>query len=150
MVVDRFIEIAHRIVWCTVATVDGKGRPRSRILHPIWEPADPLVGWIATRPSPLKAAHLARTPFVSCSYWDATHDVAIAECRAGWVEDQPTRDRIWRLFAEAPPPLGWDPHTAWPGGPEEMTLLRLDPWRLHVADLATLTERRPPLVWSGG
>ena len=24
-----FVEMAHRIVWCTVATVDSHGRPRS-------------------------------------------------------------------------------------------------------------------------
>ena len=32
-----FVEMAHRIVWATVATVDERGRPRSRVLHPIWE-----------------------------------------------------------------------------------------------------------------
>ena len=31
-----FVEMAHRIVWATVATVDGRGRPRGRILHPYW------------------------------------------------------------------------------------------------------------------
>jgi hypothetical protein len=36
-VAPAFVETAHRIVWCTVATVDGRGRPRTRILHPIWE-----------------------------------------------------------------------------------------------------------------
>jgi hypothetical protein len=151
MVVERFVDIAHRIVWCSVATVDRAGRPRTRILHPIWEPDGEggLRGWIATRPTPLKVSHLARSPFLSCSYWDATHDVAIAECRAEWVGDdeQPVKDRVWRLFADAPPPLGWDPHTAWPGGPVDMTLLRLTPWRLHVADLETLKKRTPPLTW---
>jgi hypothetical protein len=32
-----FVAMAHRIVWCTVATVDSQGRPRSRVMHPIWE-----------------------------------------------------------------------------------------------------------------
>ena len=35
-----FVDMAHSIVWCTVATVDRKGRPRSRVLHPIWEIED--------------------------------------------------------------------------------------------------------------
>jgi hypothetical protein len=49
---DAFATIAHRIVWCTVATVDRRGRPRSRILHPYWERADDgLVGWITTEGS---------------------------------------------------------------------------------------------------
>lgn len=32
-----FVEVAHGIVWCTIATVDPLGRPRSRVMHPIWE-----------------------------------------------------------------------------------------------------------------
>ncbi|MDT7578039.1 MAG: hypothetical protein QOH17_4372, partial [Pseudonocardiales bacterium] len=32
-----FVEIAHRIVWCTLATVDGPDRPRSRLVHPVWQ-----------------------------------------------------------------------------------------------------------------
>ena len=36
-VAPAFVELAHRIVWGTVATVDPEGRPRTRILHPIWE-----------------------------------------------------------------------------------------------------------------
>jgi hypothetical protein len=54
MVVDieAFITVAHRIVWCTLATVDRRNRPRSRVVHPIWErtPAGP-VGWVTTRPT---------------------------------------------------------------------------------------------------
>lgn len=30
-----FLEMAHRIVWCTVATVEPDGGARTRILHPI-------------------------------------------------------------------------------------------------------------------
>jgi hypothetical protein len=43
---EEFASRTRRIVWCTVATVDEKGRPRTRILHPIWEGT---AGWIATR-----------------------------------------------------------------------------------------------------
>ena len=61
-----FVEMAHRIVWATVATVDGRGRPRGRILHPYWVWDGPsLVGWIATGPTPVKRAHLEASPFVS-------------------------------------------------------------------------------------
>ena len=46
---EAFIRMAHRIVWASVATVEPDGRPRTRILHPIWEwVGDGLVGWIAT------------------------------------------------------------------------------------------------------
>ena len=64
VVQNAFIEVAHRIVWCTVATVDHHDRPRSRILHPFWELTDDgLTGWITTRPTPLKRAHLEHSPF---------------------------------------------------------------------------------------
>ena len=43
-----FIEMAHRMVWCTAATVDVSGAPRTRVLHPIWEWENgTLTGWIA-------------------------------------------------------------------------------------------------------
>ena len=141
MVVDNFIATAHRIVWCSVATVDRLGRPRTRILHPYWERAgDGVTGWVVTRRSPLKTAHLARTPYVSCSYWDATHDVAIADCHARWEDDTDVAARVWDLSAAAPEPLGYDFHAIWPAGPgsEGAALLRLDPWRLHVADAMTV------------
>ena len=39
-VAPAFVDMAHRIVWCTAATVDRANRPRSRVLHPIWEWGD--------------------------------------------------------------------------------------------------------------
>ena len=36
-VAPAFVEMAHHIVWCSAATVDARGRPRSRILHPYWQ-----------------------------------------------------------------------------------------------------------------
>jgi hypothetical protein len=137
MVVDsaKFIAVAHRIVWCTVATVDRRGRPRSRVLHPYWEPTpDGLVGWVTTRPTPLKVAHLEHSPYVSCSYWDPAHDTAVAECHAEWVEDLETKERVWELFRRAPEPLGHDPGTIWPDGPgtDDAGVLKLTPWRVKV------------------
>ena len=65
-VAPAFVEIAHRIVWATAATVEPSGRPRTRILHPIWEwNGDRLVGWIATGPDTPKARHLDSEPRVS-------------------------------------------------------------------------------------
>jgi hypothetical protein len=148
--VEDFVAIAHRVVWCTVATVDRRGRPRSRVVHPLWERAgDSVVGWITTRPTPLKRAHLAHTPFVSCSYWDPGHDIAVAECRATWVEDRDERIRVWVLCRAAPPPLGHDPATVWPDGPDspDAGVLRLDPWRLRAARAADLARGEPAAAW---
>lgn len=146
-----FTEIAHRIVWCTVATVDTRGRPRSRVLHPYWEPAaDGLVGWVVTRRSPVKVAHLARTPYVSCSYWDASHDLAVADCAAEWEDDLGVARRVWELYRVAPEPLGYDFDQVFPDGPGGQTgpgLLRLRPYRLRVTDIDTLSGRKPALMW---
>jgi general stress protein 26 len=150
VVQSQFIAVAHRIVWCTVATVDHRNRPRSRVLHPYWDlHDDELVGWITTRPTPLKVAHLEHTPYVSCSYWDATHDVAVAECHAEWVEDAAVKQHAWDLFRTAPEPLGHDPYAIWPDGPEDPDagVLRLSPWRLRVAGMEALLGRSAPLVW---
>ncbi|NBH08638.1 pyridoxamine 5'-phosphate oxidase family protein [Amycolatopsis sp. SID8362] len=130
---DAFIRVAHRIVWCTLATVDRRGRPRSRVVHPIWQP-DPLTGRLFTRPTPLKVAHLAATPWVSCSYWDPQHEVAVAECRAEFADDEASRKDLWNLFASAPEPLGYDPKIL--GGKDfrdpEITVLKLTPWRIST------------------
>ena len=84
---DEFMARVRRIVWCTVATVDRQGRPRTRILHPIWEGS---TGWIGTSPISLKAKHLERNPYVSLSYWDPQHQQIYADCKAEWHNDVAT------------------------------------------------------------
>jgi hypothetical protein len=86
-----FDERVRRIVWCTVTTMDTRGRPCSRILHPVWEGP---VGWIATGRQTLKAKHLAKNSMLAVSYWDPAHDTVIAQCRAEWCDDDATKRRI--------------------------------------------------------
>lgn len=136
-VAPAFVEMAHRIVWATVATVDDHGRPRSRILHPIWQwDGARLVGWIATSPSPVKRAHLAAHPYASVNYWQPSHDTCVAECRAALHVDDDTRVAVWNLFTSGPQPVGYDPSIvpSWRGGPtsENFAAIRLEPWRLRV------------------
>jgi hypothetical protein len=150
MVVHKeFIDRAHRIVWCTVATVGRDSRPRTRILHPLWELEDELTGWIVTRATPVKVRHLAYSPYLSCSYWEPGHEVAVADCRAEWVGDTATRQRVWELYRAAPAPLGYDFWSVFPDGPagESPSLLRLTPYRLRLTDVETLSGRKVPLVW---
>ena len=149
-----FVEIAHRIVWATVATVAPDGQPRTRILHPIWVwDGDSLVGWIATGPTPLKVAHLEAHPEVSLTYWDPTHDTATAECRASWHHDDETCTWLWDHFATAPAPVGYDPAIIppWSGGPTSpaFAALRLDPVRLRVQPAAAMAgdPNVPILRW---
>ena len=135
-IAPAFVEMAHRIVWCSAATVDGQGRPRSRILHPIWQwdGAD-LVGWIGTRPTSIKRTHLEANPYLSLNYWSPAHDTCVAECRASWAFDEATRSRVWNLFVNGPEPVGYDPAIV-PGWDsptsEAFAVLRLEPWRLRV------------------
>jgi len=82
-IAPAFIEMAHHIVWATAVTVDSKSRPRSRILHPIWQwDGQNITGWIATSPTPIKKAHLSANPFMSINYWEPSHDTCLAECHA--------------------------------------------------------------------
>ena len=109
-----------------------RGRPR-RLDH---HPADAL-----------KLAHLEHSPYVSCSYWDVTHDTAIAECEAEWVDDVEIKSHAWELFQRVPEPLGHDPYSIWPDGPADPDagVLRLTPWRVRVATMETLLGRAPVL-----
>jgi hypothetical protein len=132
-----FIEMAHRIVWATVATVDGQRRPRSRILHPywLWDGAE-LVGWVATSPTPEKRENLEASPYASVTYVASSHDTCTAECEITWAFDDSTRREVWELFRDTPAPVGYDPAIvpAWSDGPTSpaFAALRLDPWRLRV------------------
>jgi hypothetical protein len=150
MVVQKeFVDRAHRIVWCTVATVGPDNRPRTRILHPLWEVDTELVGWIVTRATPVKVRHLAHSPYLSCSYWEPGQEVAVADCHAEWVDDVPTRQRVWELYRDAPAPLGYDFWSVFPAGPagDSPSLLRLAPYRLRLTDVETLSGRKQPLAW---
>jgi hypothetical protein len=148
-VAEQFVAIAHRVVWCTMATVDRRNRPRSRIVHPVWEIGDGAMrGFVGTRPTVLKRAHLAHAPYVSCTYWDPAHDVAVAECAARWL-DEAEREDAWGRIARAPAPAGYDPATIWPDGPQsaDFAVLALDPWRVSAATAAALARGERAAVW---
>jgi general stress protein 26 len=135
-----------RIVWCTASTIDRQGRPRSRILHPIWEGPH---GWIATGRHSLKERHLEANPFVSLTYWDPQHQQVYAECRTEWADDPNEKKRIWELYKATPPPLGYDPGMIWQSGPEgpEFGVLKLTPWRIEVSSIMDMMAGKEPLVW---
>lgn len=153
-VAPAFVEMAHRIVWCTAASVDAKGRPRSRVLHPIWEwDGEELVGWVGTSPTPTKRSHLEASPYLSMNYWGPSQDTCVAECRASWCGDLETRERIWEAFKTAPAPVGYDPAIipTWDSpASESFIALRLDPWRLRVfPGSVLLAQEGEVLVWQG-
>ena len=154
-VAPAFVEMAHRIVRASVATVDSRGRPRSRILHPIWQwDGARLTGWIATSPTPTKRAHLAASPYASVNYWTPSHDTCVAECRAALLNDDDTRRFAWDLFLNGPPPVGYDPRIvqAWTGPTAgAFAVIRLEPWRLRVFPGTVLMgQGGQVLVWREG
>lgn len=131
-----FVAMAHRIVWCTVATTAADGTPRTRILHPIWEwDGERLTGWIATSPQSPKAKDLEAHPEVSLTYWDPTHDTCTADCTTAWELSEEERRRGWDRFAKGPAPVGYDPSII-PGWDDPLSpdfgILRLEPTRLRV------------------
>lgn len=154
-IAPAFVEMAHRIVWCTVATVGVDGRPRTRILHPIWEwDGSALTGWIATSPLSPKAGDLAHQPAVSLTYWATSHDTCTADCDTAWETTDEARQAGWDRFAHGPAPVGYDPSIIppWtsPSAPA-FGILRLEPTWLRVmpgsvllaGEGATLTWRAP-------
>jgi hypothetical protein len=136
VVAPAFVEMAHRIVWCTTATTGVDGAPRTRVLHPIWEwDGSALTGWIATSPLSLKAADIAATPSVSLTYWAPNHDTCTADCDVVWETSDEERAAGWARFAEGPEPVGYDPSIV-PGWDSPTSpnfgILRLAPHRLRV------------------
>jgi hypothetical protein len=76
-----FLRCTADIVYCTVTTVDAQCRPRSRVMHPIFEVVDgePL-GWAVTDRSPVKTRHPAANPHVSCAYWSPPQNTVYLDC----------------------------------------------------------------------
>lgn len=135
-VASAFVDMAHRIVWATAATVDPRNRPRTRVLHPLWSVHDgSLRGVIATGPTRIKRAALGHSPHLSLNYWSPNQDTCRADCRASWSFDDERCTEVWELFANAPAPVGYDPSIipAWtdPTVPE-FAVLELEPYRLRV------------------
>jgi hypothetical protein len=136
VVAPAFIEMAHRIVWCTAASTGTGGRPRTRILHPIWEfDGTSLTGYIATSPRSPKKADLDARPYLSLTYWTPNHDTCTADCDVAWTLDEESRRAGWDRFVHAPHPVAYDPSII-PGWTDPMAadfgILRLSPYRLRV------------------
>lgn len=136
----EFMQRAQQAVYCNVATVDLKGRPRSRVMHVVW---DGPMGWVITWPQSHKAKHLANNPYVSLAYISNPLKPIYAECNATWITDTQEQWRIWELHKTIPPPLGFDPtpHYGSIEGPY-FGLLQFTPWRIELAELG-----KDSLVW---
>jgi hypothetical protein len=148
-VLDDALGVSRNVVWAAMTTVDAVGRPRNRVVHPVWELVEGRpVGWVTSRRSPVKAAHLAANPHVGIAYVGAEHDVAYFDCVARWgsVEE---RRHAWDVCRALPAPVGFDPATIWPDGPDSpgAEVLRLEPYRVQVGLAADLARGAGPRTW---
>jgi hypothetical protein len=142
----EFVRRVHSMVWCSLATVDSRQRPRSRIIHPIWEGS---TGWIGTHRHSFKSRHLAGNPHVSLAYIADIFRPVYADCVAEWVDDPVEKHRIWELFRCAPPPLGYDPAPIFISPDHEnFGVLRLTPWRIELVTFPAESLASSP-VWRG-
>lgn len=154
-IAPAFVEMAHSIVWASVATVDADCRPRTRVLHPIWEwDGAQLSGWIAVAPTPIKRAHIAAHPEISINYWTTSHNTCTADCTVEWVLDDAGRTELWARFKNGPAPVGYDPAIIepWRGGPtsEGFAGWKLTPTRLRVMPGTAMTQGSGELLsWRG-
>ncbi|MGW2160912.1 pyridoxamine 5'-phosphate oxidase family protein [Nonomuraea sp. NPDC001699] len=132
---NEFNASIGRIGYATMVTVDAKGRPRTRVLIPVWENVDgrPL-GWLATYRTPVKAAHIAGNPHTNFSYWMPGNDSVAVDTVAEWVDDLAVKRHVWDLYRRTSPPgAGYDLGDFWrsPADPK-LHVLRLDTWRVQV------------------
>ena len=141
----EFIERVHQIVWCTAASVDRKGRPRSRILHPIWEGS---TGWIGTHRHSHKSKHLAQTPYLSLTYVADSLSPIHIDCKVEWIDDLAQKQRIWDLFKQTPEPLGYDPASTFGSvGDDDFGLLKLTPWRIALIKFPAASHEEGQRIW---
>ena len=137
---EEFMNRAQQAVYCNVATIDRKGRPRSRIMHVVW---DGPIGWVITDPKSHKIKHLVHNPYVSLAYVMEPYKPVYIECTAEWITDPIEMLRVWDLHKTIPPPLGFDP-TPHYGTIEHkfFGLLQFMPWRIELAELG-----KESLIW---
>lgn len=145
-IAEEFAKRVARIVWCTMATVDTKGRPRTRIIHPIW---DGPTGYIGTGRTSLKAKHITGNANVSFTYWDQVHEQIYIDATAEWLDTDADKQRVWDLYKNTPPPLGYDPWMIWREGPltGDFGVLKLTPRRIELYSLGWLMQNKPALIW---
>jgi general stress protein 26 len=138
---NDFLASVARIVWCNLATVDTRGRPRSRVLHPTWEDS---TGWIMTGRQSFKTKHLAENPHVSLAYVAEPFTPVYVEATAEWIDDSSEKKRVWDLFKNTPEPYGYDP-TPYFGSPDSkgFGVLKIVPRRIELYDLMSNASR----VW---
>lgn len=137
---EEFMHRVNQAVYCMMATVDQQNRPRTRVMHPIWEGS---IGWVISWPQAHKAKHLAHNPHVSLAYLPDKAKPVYVECVAQWIEDRAEKQRVWAFHQTLPPPLGFDPEPHYGTIDHHyFGLLRFTPWRIELGNLGA-----EPVIW---
>ncbi len=136
----EFTARVSQAVYCAMATVDHRNRPRMRIMHPIW---DGPIGWVISWPESHKARHLQHNRSVALAYFQDKEKPVYVDGSAEWVDAAEEKQRIWNLHKTTPPPLGFDPQPHY-GSIEHpyYGLLRITPWRIELGNLGG-----QPMIW---
>lgn len=129
----EFMARVTQAVYCIVATVDRQNRPRTRVMHPIWEGS---TGWVISWPQSHKAKHLAANPHVSLAYLPETAKPVYVECVVEWIDDRAEMQRVWELHQTIPAPLGFDPQPHYDTIDHHYYgILKFTPWRIELGNL---------------
>lgn len=130
---SEFLRRVSKAIYCSVATIDRKNRPRSRIMHPVW---DGYIGWVISWPQSHKAKHLQGNPYVSLAYIEEREQPVYVDARADWIDEVGEKHRIWNLHKNTLPPLGFDPEPHYGTITHHyFGLLRFTPWRIELGNL---------------
>ena len=142
---EEFIQRVHTMVWCNAATVDSRQRPRSRILHPMWERS---TGWVTTHRNSYKSKNLERNPHISLAYTTDIMKPVYVDCIATWVDDMTEKSRVWALFKNTPPPLGFDPAIDFVSADHDnFGLLKFTPWRIALVSFPAPSHDVGQRIW---
>ncbi len=147
-IAPRFRDTAHAIGMAVAATVDAAGRPRTRVVQPVWEwSGGELTGWMTTVATAPKVADVQRLPVLSLTYWNPAQDTATADCAVEVLGDAAERAAAWARVATAPGAARFDPSSHW-SGPDDPTfgVLRLRPTALQVMEGTLMTAGEGDLL----
>jgi general stress protein 26 len=129
----EFNKRVQQMIWCNVATVDEQERPRSRVMHPVWEN---MTGWVTSRRNAYKGKHLSLNPHVSLAYVADVAKPVYIDCVAEWEDRMDEKIRVWEFLKSTPPPYGFDPATIFQTiDNPNYGLLRLTPWRIELVNI---------------
>jgi hypothetical protein len=85
---------------------------------------------------------------MSLAYITNIHKPVYVDCTAEWITDMETKKRIWELFKNTPPPLGYDPASTFERvDHENFGVLKLTPWRIDLVTFPSESLEKGTQVW---